>query len=192
MWLCTRCTTTHTDELFALCSQLLSLAILTSPTTNPSKLSSNILVSLIQVVWLHGKIMQQLTWIIVVLLPKGGGDYRGIGLLETIWKVVERIMDWGLNIILLYEVLHGCCDGCGMGTAMIEAKLVQQLSHLEQEPFYGVFLGLKKAFNTKEREGCLLILEGYGAGPNTVCLICIFWQEATLVCCVSDHYGGPF
>ncbi len=81
---------------------------------------------------------------------------------------------------------------CGMGTVMIEAKLVQQLSHLEQEPFYGVFLGLKKAFNTKEREGCLLILEGYGAGPNTVCLICIFWQEATLVCCVSDHYGGPF
>jgi hypothetical protein len=28
-----------------------------------------------------------------VLLPKGGGDYRGIGLLKPLWKVVERIMD---------------------------------------------------------------------------------------------------
>ncbi len=41
-----------------------------------------LLVSLIQVVWLRGEIPQQLTWVIVVLLPKGGGDYRGIGFLE--------------------------------------------------------------------------------------------------------------
>ncbi len=29
---------------------------------------------------------------IVLLLPKGGGDYRGIGLLDPFWKVVEKIM----------------------------------------------------------------------------------------------------
>jgi hypothetical protein len=40
-----------------------------------------------------GKILQQLTWVIVVLLPKGGGDYREIDLLEPLWKVVECIMD---------------------------------------------------------------------------------------------------
>jgi hypothetical protein len=53
-----------------------------------------LLVGLIQAIWMQGKIPQQLTWVIVVLLPKGGGDYRGIGLLEPLWKVVERIMDW--------------------------------------------------------------------------------------------------
>jgi hypothetical protein len=52
-----------------------------------------------------------------------------------------------------------------MGTAILEAKLAQQLAHLEQEPFYGVFLDLKKAFDAMNRERCLLILEGYGAGP---------------------------
>jgi hypothetical protein len=52
-----------------------------------------ILVSLIQAIWTQGKIPQQLTWVIVVLLPKGGGDCRGIGLLEPLWKVVESIMD---------------------------------------------------------------------------------------------------
>ena len=34
----------------------------------------------------------QMTWMIVVLLPKGGGDYCGIGLLNPIWKVVEKVM----------------------------------------------------------------------------------------------------
>jgi hypothetical protein len=52
-----------------------------------------LLVSLIKAIWTQGKIPQQLTWVIVVLLPKGGGDYRGIGLLEPLWKVVECIMD---------------------------------------------------------------------------------------------------
>ncbi len=41
VWLCTRCTTTHTDILSDLLSQPLCVAILTSPTTNPSTLSSN-------------------------------------------------------------------------------------------------------------------------------------------------------
>jgi hypothetical protein len=43
-------------------------------------------VQLVQAAWNHGEIPRQLLWIIVVLIPKGGGDYRGIGLLEPIWK----------------------------------------------------------------------------------------------------------
>ncbi len=49
-----------------------------------------LLVGLIQAIWSQGQIPKQLTWVIVVLLPKGVGDYRGIGLLELLWKVVER------------------------------------------------------------------------------------------------------
>ena len=34
--------------------------------------------------WTHGIIPRQMLWSIVVLIPNGGGDYRGIGLLELI------------------------------------------------------------------------------------------------------------
>jgi hypothetical protein len=38
----------------------------------------------------------------------------------------------------------------------------------------------------------LLILEGYGAGPNMVWLICNCWRDVTMVCRASGNYRGPF
>jgi hypothetical protein len=37
---------------------------------------------LIQAIWDKGKIPIQLEWVVTVLIPKGGGDYCGIGLLS--------------------------------------------------------------------------------------------------------------
>ena len=39
-------------------------------------------VTLLQAIWERGDIPQQMTWMIIVLLPKGEGDYQGIGLLN--------------------------------------------------------------------------------------------------------------
>jgi hypothetical protein len=147
---------------------------------------------LVQAVWDHGNIPPQLLWVIVVLIPKGGSNYQGIGLLESMWKVCKRVMDTRLNRIPLHESLHGCCDGRGTGTAVMEAKLAQQLAHLEQVPFYGIFLDLKKAFDSMDRELCLLILGGYGVGPKMIRLIRNFWENAKMVCQASVNYGTPF
>ena len=75
------------------------------------------LVKLVQTMWSKGALPDQLLWIIVVLLPKGGGDYRGIGLLEPLWKLVEVIMDQRLNVITLHDCLHGFHAARGTSTA---------------------------------------------------------------------------
>ncbi len=49
-------------------------------------------VALLQAIWITGTVPTQITWMIVVLLPKGGGDFRGNGLLDPICKVVEKVM----------------------------------------------------------------------------------------------------
>jgi hypothetical protein len=120
---------------------------------------------LVQAAWTHGIIPRQLLWIIVVLIPKGGRDYCGIGLLEPIWKCIERVVDHRLDAINLHDSLYGCRHNRGTGTAIVEAKLAQQLSYLELRPFYRVFLDLRKAFDAMDREWCIMVLEGYGAGP---------------------------
>ena len=70
-------------------------------------------------------IPRQMMWVIVVLLPKGGGDFRGIWLLEPFWKVLEISMDNQLHVVEFHDCLHSFVNGKGCGTSEIEAKLVQ-------------------------------------------------------------------
>ena len=65
----------------------------------------------------------------MVLIPKGKGDYRGIGLVEVMWKIVAVILNLRLtSSITFHDVLHGFQAGRGTGTATLEAKLLQQLA----------------------------------------------------------------
>ena len=47
---------------------------------------------LAQSIWEHGCIPEKMTWTVIILLPKGRGGHRGIGLLEPCWKVMESIL----------------------------------------------------------------------------------------------------
>jgi hypothetical protein len=151
-----------------------------------------VLVQLIQTIWEHGSIPQQMTWMVIVLLPKGGGDYRGIGLLEPIWKVVEVLMDKRFLAIEFHDCLHGFLAGRGTGTATMEVKLAQQLAYREQEAWHQIFLDLRKAYDAMDRGRCLDILAGYGVGPKLIRLLTHFWAEAKLACRTGGYYGAVF
>ena len=108
----------------------------------------------------------------MVLIPKGGGGSRGIGLLETIWKLISSIIDRRIKEgITFHDALHGFCPRRGTGTGIIEAKLIQQLAVRRQEPLFAIFLDLKKAYDALDRKRTLTILEEYGVGPNALRLL---------------------
>ena len=48
-------------------------------------------VDLVQLSFQEGKLVEEATWQGVVLIPKGGKDYWGIGLVEVMCKVVAEI-----------------------------------------------------------------------------------------------------
>ncbi len=102
-------------------------------------------VSLIQATWESGTVPTQMSWVVIVLLPKGGGDYRGIGLLDPMWKVVEKIMVTWMSCLELHDCLHRGLPRQGMGTAITEVKLHQQLAWVDQAPLYQIYLDFKKA-----------------------------------------------
>ena len=72
------------------------------------------------------ELAEEATWKTVVLIPKGGGDYRGIGIMEVVWKAVAVIINRLFTASITYQdSLHGLWEGHGTGTATLEVKLLQ-------------------------------------------------------------------
>ena len=70
------------------------------------------LVELTQYMWKNREIPTDLGWMITVLTPKRITNTWGISLLETLWKVVEAIINTRLNVcITFHDVLHGLLKG---------------------------------------------------------------------------------
>ena len=85
--------------------------------------------------WRMGGIPQELGWTILVLIPKGTTNKREIGLVYTLWKVVEALIDTSILASLqLHDFLHRFRAGIGTCTAIILLKLSQKLASIEQDP----------------------------------------------------------
>ena len=83
-------------------------------------------VDLVQSVFREGKLAEEATCQAVVLIPKGKKEYRGIGLMEVMWKVVAAILNRRLtDSITFHDFIHGFWAGRGAGTSTLEAKLLQ-------------------------------------------------------------------
>ena len=140
-----------------------------------------------------GDLAEEATWQAVVLIPKGKNDYRGISLVEVVWKVVAAILNRRFTSSITYHnALHGFRACRGTGTATLEAKLLQQLAAMREEVIYVIFLDLTKAYDALDRSRCLEILEGYGVGPNTRKLLTTYWLRLTMVARVGGYYGTAF
>ena len=85
-------------------------------------------------------------WTILVLIPKGNIDTRGIGLLDRLWKVVEDVIDTRLwASIQFHNVLHGLHTERFTEKATMYLKISQYLISVNQDPLFLVFLYLRKA-----------------------------------------------
>ena len=77
---------------------------------------------LLQLEFWEGVLAEEAAWHAVVLIPKGGGDYRSIGLVEVIWKKVVVILNRRFTAsITYYDSLHRFRAGRGTGTPQGQA-----------------------------------------------------------------------
>ena len=152
-----------------------------------------VVVELDQTAFWDGVLAEEATWQAVVLIPKGEKDYRVIGLVEVVWKVVVAILNRRFTSSITYhDAFHGFRAGRGTGTATLEANLLQQLAAMREEVLYVIFLDLTKVYDALDRSRCLEILEGYGVSPNARRLLKIYWQRLTMVARAEGYYGKAF
>ena len=129
-------------------------------------------------------------WTFLVLIPKGKTDIRGILLLETLWKLVELIIDTRLRSRLQFRnVLHGFRAGRGTWMAIMELKIMQEPSCVYHDPIFLLFLDFHKAYNTVYRNRLLQTLEVY-AGPRMYVLLETFCDYQQVVP-RQNRYHGP-
>ena len=117
-------------------------------------------VDMVQTAFQDGRLAEEATWQAVVLIPKGGGDSRRIGLIEVLRKTVEVILNLCLSAATtLHYVLNGLGYCCRMGTASLKKKVLQQLTAMRDEVLCTLFLDLHKAYNALDRDIYLGILK---------------------------------
>ena len=84
----------------------------------------------------------------VVLITKGNGYFRGIGLAEVLWKTVPGAINCSIGAaVQFHDVLHGFWVVQGTRTASLEAKLLHKLMEMREEVLYGILLYLQKFYN---------------------------------------------
>lgn len=153
----------------------------------------NVLVKLIQECWRTGELPQVMSYQILVLIPKAEqGKCPRIGLLEKPWKIIALIINQRLSGVQYHSALHGFCQGHGMGTCILEAKLAAQTAIRDHELLYQVILDFSNAYSTMSRERLLEVLKRYGVGDRALRLLCQFWKQEKIVARQAGMYGKPF
>ena len=86
---------------------------------------------LVQLALCDGVLPEEAAWQEVVLILKGGGDYRDIGLVEVICKALAVILNCRFTAAITYhDFLHGIQAGSGTGATTLELNLLQQVAAL--------------------------------------------------------------
>ena len=71
------------------------------------------------------QLAEDCTYQIIMIIPKGCGDFRGIGLVEVLWKTVLGIINFRIaSSIALNQIIHGLRAVWGMGTASLKFNLI--------------------------------------------------------------------
>ena len=157
---------------------------------DPEGRRCNLVVRLVQVMFRDGTVTEEIAWENMVLIQKGKGEYRGIGLVEVLWKVCSVVVSCRLEkSVVLHDTLHGFREGRGMGKTTMEANMHQKLEGIAHEPLFQVFLYFQKAYDSLDRERCLELLRGYGMGPNLAQLLENYWRRQRIVPEVGKYLG---
>ena len=130
----------------------------------------------------------------MVVIPKGGvTDFRGIDLLDVLWKVISGIINCQISSSTqFHDALHGFCAGRGTGNTTLEEKLIQQIIDMREKVLHAIFIDLRKAYDDLDRDRCLDILAGYGVGPRTLRILRTYWVQLQMSAKAGGHYGLVF
>lgn len=148
-------------------------------------------VNIVQAALRDGKIPDAFSFGILVIIPKDDeGGVRGIGLLETIRKLISNIINLRIaKAVEFDEYVHGSRRKRGTYTAIGERKMKMQMAVCESTTLYQVYLDLKKAYDSVDRKKVMWVLEKYRVGPNLRRYINEVWKNQRYILRQGGFYS---
>ena len=73
-----------------------------------------------------------------------------------------------------HNTLHKFRAGRGIGTALLEINMIQQMTTMREDILYEVFLDLQKSYDALEWDRYMEILVGYEIRPRTERFLCLY------------------
>ena len=129
----------------------------------------------------------------IISLSKGGGKYRGIGMIEVMWKDISLIVERHLaNSINFHDILHGLWDKIGTGTANFDSNVLQKIPGLFQKVLYEIFIYIHKSCYSLFREQNLMIMEGCRVVPQVLLPLSRYWYKLEITEISSGYYSKSF
>ena len=130
----------------------------------------------------------------IVMIPKPNSDeHRGIGLIETSWKIFGNVLKESIsNEIRFHKVLHGFRNQRSTTTAIIGLKFTIPYAHLYKFPTYSVFLDIEKAYDRVNRRSLLHLLKHYGIVNDTLDILKEYWNKHKCVIKNGRYYSNKF
>ena len=99
------------------------------------------------------------TWETFFILSKGGGDYRGIGIIKVLCETLPLLINHRIYMSVMYhKALHRFRLVRDMVTASLEYNMLHQLTEMGEEFLYKVFLYLKNSYYALAQERCMEII----------------------------------
>jgi Reverse transcriptase (RNA-dependent DNA polymerase)/Endonuclease/Exonuclease/phosphatase family len=147
------------------------------------------LCALCQKIYRTGHVPQHMREGILVLLPKGNNDFRGITLLDCLYKLIASVLNRrAAKAIRFHEGVHGFRAERGCQTALREAKSDMQAREAAGKTYHQIFLDLSKAFDTVDRGRLTQIMRAYGFGFRSMRFFTNCWDASF----VAPRAGGVF
>ena len=107
--------------------------------------------------------------------------------------IVYAIIDTRIKtVVTFHDVLNVLRAKRGMGTAIMELNMAQDLVIIYHNPLLMALLGLQKAYDNLDRGRILQTLEGYGAGPKMWGLLEEFRKNQEVVTSQNVYHGPQF
>ena len=158
------------------------------------------LLKLFQLVWNEGSVPQAWKDAVIVPLPKKGDlsitdNWRGISLLAVAGKVLARLLQNRLQNLaetVLEDSQCGFRPKRGTIDMVFAARQLTEKSIEYRLPLYWLFVDLKKAYDSVNRDAMWTVLQKYGVPDRTIAVIRSFHVGMQAKVRVNGQFSEAF